>query len=79
MDDDRLPPDNTIGVEAVPGLAMISLILPGEFAMRVIVIREQSTAALIYDYLSMAYENRTLTGEEREKWYDRLLEEGGER
>ena len=79
MDDDRLPPDNTIGVEAVPGLAIISLILPGEFAMRVIVIREQSTAALIYDYLSMAYENRTLTGEEREKWYDRLLEEGGER
>jgi hypothetical protein len=79
MDDDRLPPDNTIGVEAIPGVAMISLILPGEFAMRVIVIREQSTAALIYDYLSMAHENRTLTGEEREKWYDRLLEEGGER
>ena len=75
LDDDRFPADNTIGLEAVPGQAMISLILPGEFAMRVIVLREQSTAALIFDYLAAVYENKALSGEERENWYDKMLAE----
>ena len=77
LDDDRFPADNTIALEAIPGQAMISLILPGEFAMRVILIRERGTAALIYDYLSMTFENRAIGGGERERWYEEMLREKG--
>ena len=38
-------------------------------------IREQSTAAMIFDYLSSVYENRAITGKEREAWYDEVLAE----
>ncbi len=75
LDDERFPAENTIGMEAVPGMAMVSVILPGELAMRVILIREQSTAALINDYLTMLYENRALGGDAREQWYEKLLAE----
>ncbi len=45
--------------------------------MRVILIRERGTAALIYDYLSMAFENRAIGGGERERWYEEMLREKG--
>ena len=75
LDDERFPGDNTIGLEAVPGQAMVNLFLPGELATMIVVIREQSTAAMIFDYLSSVYENRAITGKEREAWYDEVLAE----
>ncbi len=75
LDDSRFHGENTLWLDVIPGQALINIILPGEIALRTILIREQSKAALIFEYLSMVYENRTLTGAEREAWYDKLLAE----
>ena len=75
LDDERFPGDNTIGLEAVPGQAMLCIFASGELATHVIEVREQATAALLYDYLSSLYENRAITGKEREAWYDEVLAE----
>ncbi len=75
LDDERFPGDNTIGLEAVPGQAMLCIFESGELATHVIEVREQATAALLYDYLASVYENRAITGAEREAWYDEVLAE----
>ena len=78
LDDERFPGDNTIGLEAVPGQAMLCIFASGELATHVIEVREQATAALLYDYLSSVYENRAITGAQREAWYDEVLAEDKE-
>ena len=75
LDDERFPEDNTFWLDAIPGQALINIILPGEIALRTILIREQATAAIIFDYLASVYENRAITGKEREAWYDEVLAE----
>ena len=75
IDDDRFPENNTIMIDAAPRYALISIVLPKEMEPRLFLIEEVSTAGLIYEYLKYLYENKGMTGRERDEWYEEMLEE----
>ena len=75
LNDDRFPEGNTIGVDATPRSAVITVILPKEMAIRLFLIKEVSTAGLLYVYLKHHYEDEGITGRERSEWFEALLRE----
>ena len=75
LDDDRFPESNTIGVDATPRYALISMSLPNEKEGRFFLIEEVSTAGLIYEYLKHLYEDKGITSRERNEWFEELIDE----
>ena len=75
LNDDRFPEGNTIGVDATPRSAVITVILPKEMAIRLFLIKEVSTAGLLYVYLKHQYDDEGITGRERSGWFEAILRE----
>ena len=42
---------------------------------RIFLVEEVSTAGLIYEYLKHLYEDKGISGRERNEWYENLLDE----
>ena len=75
LEDDRFPENNTMRIEASPRYVLISIVLPKEVEPRLFLIEEVSTAGLIFEYLKYLYEDKGITGRERNEWYGDLLDE----
>ena len=46
-----------------------------EMEPRIFLVEEVSTAGLIYEYLKHLYEDKGISGRERNEWYENLLDE----
>ena len=75
IEDERFPEDNSFNIEASQSQVLISVVLPGEATIRMILIKESSAANLIYMYLKHLYEEEAIGGRERAGWYEALFAE----